>query len=128
MLESACGYLTLAEDLLSEDAEKFSSAYNFGPLDEDARPVEWIVARMTKAWGDGASWFIVGEPSVHEAGYLKLDASRARAELGWAPRLRLSEALDWVVVWHRAQASGADMQAFTLQQIREYEARIRQSE
>ena len=125
VLESARGYLTLAEHLLSEDAAKFATAYNFGPLDEDAQPVEWIVERMTKAWGDGASWFIDGDPGVHEAGYLKLDASRARAELGWTPRLRLAEALDWVVKWHRAQTAEADMQAFSLEQIREYEASIK---
>jgi CDP-glucose 4,6-dehydratase len=59
---------------------------------------------------------------VHEAGYLKLDASRARAELTWTPRLHLGDALEWLVAWYRAQAAGADMQAFSLDQIQAYRA------
>lgn len=125
VLEPLHGYISLAEKLLSADAAKFATAYNFGPAEDDAQPVQWIVERMTKAWGDGASWFQDGDPGVHEAGYLKLDASKARADLGWVPRLRLADALDWTVAWYRAQASGEDMQAFTLGQIRAYEALAR---
>jgi CDP-glucose 4,6-dehydratase len=65
------------------------------------------------------------DPGVHEAGYLKLDASKATADLGWTPRLNLETALRWLVAWYRAWQSGADMQAFTLAQIAAYEALIR---
>ena len=58
---------------------------------------------------------------MHEAGYLKLDASRARAELGWQPRLRLETALAWLVEWYKAQAAGADVPQLTLEQIARYE-------
>ncbi len=125
VLEPLHGYILLAEQLLTADASKFATAYNFGPSEDDARPVEWIVERMTKTWGDGASWFQDGDPGVHEAGYLKLDASKARADLGWVPRLRLADALDWVVEWYRAQAAGADMQVFTLDQIKAYQALVK---
>jgi CDP-glucose 4,6-dehydratase len=40
---------------------------------------------MTQVWYDGASWFKDPEPGVREAGFLKLDPSRTRAKLGWAP-------------------------------------------
>jgi CDP-glucose 4,6-dehydratase len=122
VLEPLHGYILLAEQLLGSEATKHSTAYNFGPSDDDAQTVEWIVERMTQAWGDGASWHLDAEAGVHEAGYLKLDASRARAELGWAPKLRLAQALDWLVAWYRAHQAGADMQAFTLEQIAAYEA------
>ena len=125
VLEPLHGYILLAERLLSANSHNFATAYNFGPSEDDARPVEWIVDRMTKTWGDGASWFQDGDPGVHEAGYLKLDASKARADLGWVPRLRLADALDWTVTWYRAQAAGADMQAFTLEQIRAYQELVR---
>ncbi len=124
VLEPIEGYIRLAERLLAEDGARYATAFNFGPADDDARPVEWIAERMAKQWGDGAEWFVDGERGVHEAGYLKLDASRARAELGWSPRLRLGDALDWLVSWYRAYEAGADMQAFTLQQIAEYESRM----
>ncbi len=58
----------------------------------------------------------------HEAHYLKLDASRAHADLDWTPHLRLETALDWLVQWYRAWQSGADMHAFTLAQIAAYES------
>jgi CDP-glucose 4,6-dehydratase len=123
VLEPVYGYIRLAEQLLTGDA-KFARAYNFGPAEDDARTVAWIADRMAETWGNGASWILDGEPGVHEAGSLKLDASRAREDLGWAPRLRLAEALDWLVAWYRAHASGEEMQAFTLEQIREYELRV----
>jgi CDP-glucose 4,6-dehydratase len=126
VLEPLAGYMALAEGLLARDT-KFASGWNFGPWDDDAWPVEKIAAVMTERWGDGASWVVDSAPSVHEAGYLKLDSSKARAELGWRPRLRLKTALEWVVDWYQAANSGSDMQAFTLSQISSYE-RVIQSQ
>ena len=82
---------------------------------------------MAAAWGEGARWVLDPEPGVHEAGYLKLDASKAQAELGWRPALRLETALEWLVSWYRAQAAGEDMQAYTLAQIEAYEALLRRA-
>jgi CDP-glucose 4,6-dehydratase len=76
---------------------------------------------MVQFWGSNASWKLDPDPGAHEAGYLKLDASRARAELNWRPRLRLETALEWLVAWYKAWQSGADMHRFTLDQIAAYE-------
>jgi CDP-glucose 4,6-dehydratase len=62
--------------------------------------------------------------SPHEAGYLKLDASKARSLLDWRPVLPLAVALDWLVSWFLAWKQGEDMQAFTLRQITNYESRL----
>jgi CDP-glucose 4,6-dehydratase len=121
VMEPLHGYIRLAEQLLTRDP-KFATAYNFGPRDDDAREVVWIVEKMTSFWGDGAKWVLDPDPGVHEAGYLKLDASRARADLGWTPHLNLETALDWLVQWYRAWQAGADMHTFTLAQIAAYEA------
>ena len=122
VLEPVDGYLKLAECLLSPDAARFATAFNFGPAEEDARPVEWIANHLSRTWGGNASWFPDGDPSVHEAAYLKLDATRAHTELGWMPRLRLAETLDWLTEWYRAHAAGAHMQALTMEQIARYRA------
>jgi CDP-glucose 4,6-dehydratase len=59
--------------------------------------------------------------SPHEASYLRLDASRARHDLHWMPRLSLDAALDWLVEWYRTcESSGGSMQAFSLSQIARY--------
>ncbi|MDE1162454.1 MAG: CDP-glucose 4,6-dehydratase [Acidobacteriaceae bacterium] len=122
VLEPLAGYIALAEHLLSADPARYATAFNFGPSDDDAQPVGWIVEKMVNFWGDNASWTLDKAESVHEAGYLKLDASRASAELDWHPRLRLETTLEWLIDWYKAWQSGADMHRFTLDQIAAYEA------
>ncbi len=124
VLEPLHGYILLAEKLLSGDP-RYATAYNFGPTEDDAQPVGWIVEKMTQFWGGGASWILDPDPGVHEAGYLKLDASRARHDLGWRPRLRLETALQWLVEWYKASLTGADLQALTFRQIADYEELLR---
>jgi CDP-glucose 4,6-dehydratase len=121
VMEPLHGYIRLAEQLLTNDP-KFATAYNFGPAEEDAQTVAWIAEKMASFWANGAKWVLDPDPGVHEAGYLKLDASRARADLGWTPHLHLETTLEWLVKWYRAWQAGADMQAFTLAQINAYEA------
>lgn len=121
VLEPLHGYLLLASKLFGADP-KYATAYNFAPADDDARPVHWIADHMTRTWGDGASWFLDDQQGVHEARYLKLDASLARADLGWTPRLKLGEALDWSITWYKAHHAGEDMRALTLAQIEAYQS------
>ena len=123
VLEPLHGYILLAEQLLRRRAH-CASAFNFAPGEEDAWPVERIASKLALQWGDGASWFLDGDPGPHEAGLLRLDASKARAELDWRPRLCIETALEWVVDWYRAWERGSDMHAFTLTQIRQYEALV----
>jgi CDP-glucose 4,6-dehydratase len=119
VLEPIAGYLLLGEKLLAGEA-RFADAWNFGPWDDDAWPVERIATTMARRWGGRATWFRDGQQSAHEAGLLKLDSSKARAELGWQPRLRLDIALEWLVDWYQAWQGGTDMQSFTLKQIEAY--------
>lgn len=121
VLEPTHGYLLLAERLFTGEAQ-FASAFNFGPGDEDARTVERIADYMVAAWGGGASWIRDPETGVHEAGILRLDASKARIELGWRPRLSIDTAIDWSVRWYRACQQGKDMLEFTRNQIDDYAA------
>ena len=120
VLEPLHGYLLLAEKLLAGEAD-FASAYNFGPGDEDIWTVERIATKLVDMWGEGASWIGDSARGVHEAHTLRLDASKARIELGWKPRLGVETALEWSVEWYRACARGEKMREFTLRQIADYE-------
>ena len=66
VLEPLCGYLRLAERL-DADAVGFGEAWNFGPDDASARPVEWIASRIVEQWGDGATWLNEAADAPHEA-------------------------------------------------------------
>jgi CDP-glucose 4,6-dehydratase len=120
VLEPLAGYLLLAQQLLTPGAGA-CEAWNFGPYDHDARPVAWLVAELTRLWGENAAWRLDAAPQPHEAHYLKLDISKARARLNWAPRWSLTQGLQKVVEWYRAQRDGHDMRAVCLAHIEAYE-------
>jgi len=119
VLEPLSGYLMLAQRLW-EDGNAYSEAWNFGPNDEDTRPVSWIAERLTNSWGQGARWIQDSGDHPHEAHYLKLDCSKARSLLEWQPRWHLEKTLDAIVEWHRAYQAGKDMREITHQQIAKY--------
>jgi CDP-glucose 4,6-dehydratase len=120
VLEPLFGYIQLAEQLLAQKKEA-ASAFNFGPGEEDAWPVDRIADALARMWGEGARWVSDAGANVHEAQSLKLDASKARAELGWRPRFNIETALEWTVSWYRAWNQGTDLQRETQSQIAAYQ-------
>lgn len=120
VLEALAGYLAVGARLLGGE-RRFADGWNFGPGDEDARPVQWIVDRMRASWRDETAAPVAETgPIPHEAGLLRLDSSRARGALGWCPALTLGAAIDWIVDWHKAVADGADVRAVTQRQVAHY--------
>lgn len=123
VLEPLGGYLSLAEHLYTQGTT-FAEGWNFGPKDDDARPVQWIVEHMVSSWGQAASWQQDGGTHPHEANYLKLDISKAKARLGWQPRWPLATALELITTWHQAYLDKEDMQKLCLAQIQHYSSAI----
>ena len=126
VLEPLTGYLLLAEKLYAEGAE-FAEGWNFGPDDNDAKPVGWIVEYLC-GQVPGAAWQCDSAPQPHEANTLKLDSSKAKSRLGWKPRWHLPEALAHTLEWHNAWREGADMANFSLCQIRDYESNTHETD
>jgi CDP-glucose 4,6-dehydratase len=120
VLEPLRGYLDLAERLHT-DGQAYAEAWNFGPGEDDARPVAWIADTLAGLWGRGASWRAPAGRHPHETQCLRLDSSKARARLGWRPAMRLPQALASVTDWALARRSGADLRALTLDQIITYQ-------
>jgi len=122
VLDPLHGYLLLAERLLDSSAVA-PAALNSGP--EGSCSVAEVVDRLSEGFGGRPGWRRDAEAQVvPEAAELRLDASRARTELGWSPLLALDEAVDWTVDWHRRQSAGEDARPLTLAQIAAYEERL----
>ena len=119
VLDPLCGYLLLAERL-SSDPDAYAEAWNFGPADDDAKTVSWLVERVVETWGNGARWHTVPSDGLHEAVTLKLDARKARAKLHWTPRLGLDTTLAWTTDWYRRAFHGEPALELTEEQIRRY--------
>jgi CDP-glucose 4,6-dehydratase len=120
VMEPLSGYLKLAE-CLYEHGVCYAEGWNFGPNEEDTRPVGWIVEKMADIWGDGAQWQIDSGDHPHEANYLKLDISKARSRLDWHPALRLQDALKLIIDWSKQRRAGVNVRELTLAQITNYQ-------
>jgi CDP-glucose 4,6-dehydratase len=120
VLDPLAGYLLLAEKLY-RFGKKYAGAWNFGPDKRDARTVEWLVKRLCSLWGKGASYIVDKRRHPHEAGFLMLDASKARKQLGWGPKCDLEMALDKIIEWTKAYRNRKDIRLVCLRQIEEYE-------
>jgi CDP-glucose 4,6-dehydratase len=118
VLEPLSGYLILAQNLY-KNQKKYAEGWNFGPNEKDVQPVDWILDKIISKWPD-SSWELDHNSSPHEAGFLKLDISKAKSKLDWAPVWELSQALEKIVSWHQAWLNKEDMQAVCLAEIKEY--------
>jgi len=120
VLEPLRGYLMLAQRLATEEGSAFAGAWNFGPQEQDARSVHWVMDRLCELWPKDSVWRHDAKPQPHEATYLKLDCAKAHAVLDWWPVLSLEQALGLTVDWYVAHAQGEDMASVTQQQIQDY--------
>ena len=100
VLDCLSGYLLLAEKQYSD--KTLESAYNFGPDDESCVTTGALAELFCKAWGQGAAWRVQGDDGPHEANFLKLDCSKAKAVLGWKPKWDIKTAVEKTVEFARA--------------------------
>ena len=118
VLEPLSGYLVLAQKLY-QNPKEYAEGWNFGPNEQDVKPVDWILDKMISKWPN-SSWEFDSSFSPHEAGFLKLDISKAKSKLGWSPLWSLSDTLEKIVNWHQAWLNKEDMQVVCLAEIKEY--------
>ncbi len=119
VLEPVSGMLMLAGGL-AEGRRDLAGAWNFGPGEDDAKPVAWLADRLTSTWGTGASWRIEPDAGPYEANLLTLASAKARTGLGWTCRWDAGAAVTRATEWYRSFYQGADMADLTRQQINDY--------
>jgi len=127
LLDPLHGYLLLGAKLLQPDAAArapWAEPFNFGP--DVAAPVSELVDTLCRAWGDGGAWTASEQAGPHEAHSLALDASKARARLGWSCRLSLEEAAQWIVDWERRAdgAPPAEVRRLTDEHLQRFSTRL----
>jgi CDP-glucose 4,6-dehydratase len=119
VLEPLSGYLVLAQELFL-NGDSFAEGWNFGPKDEDCKPVSWILDQMVTYWGNNASWSLDKNNNPYEAGFLKLDCSKASNRLKWNPKWNLQLTLKSIIDWHQLYINGADIKNLCLKEINTY--------
>lgn len=119
VLEPLSGYLVLAQHLCTAPHE-YAEGWNFGPKDEDAKPVDWILDKMVEKWQGDSSWQLDQDSHPHEAGFLKLDISKAKSRLHWQPTWHLEQTLERIIQWHQSWLNKEDMQRRCLNEINDY--------
>lgn len=120
VLEPLSGYLVLAQHLFDEGSS-YAEGWNFGPKDEDCKPVSWILDTMVDNWGNGAKWELDKNNNPHEAGFLKLDCSKAAIRLNWSPKWNLENTLESIINWHQNYLSQKNIQEQCLFEIAKYQ-------
>jgi len=108
VLDPLSGYLGYAEALARSAPGVLPDALNFGPDAAETLSVAEIADMAIAAWG-GGSWEPTDAAASVEAPVLTLDASLARAVLGWRPVVQVDEAVQWTVDWLRCTIDGGDL-------------------
>lgn len=124
VLEPISGYLLVAKMLYKYGGD-YAEGWNFGPKENDAKPVKDIIDFFVLNWAKDAKWSIDKNSNPHEAKLLKLDISKAKTKLNWEPIWDLEKTLLSIIEWHESWVAGDDIRKVTLNQINEYEKDIR---
>jgi CDP-glucose 4,6-dehydratase len=100
VLEPLSGYLLLGQKLL-EGKKEFATAWNFGPENTQALSVADVLSKFQKHWPEVNWKNVETEKEFHEAKILKLDCSKAWAELSWRPVWSLDDTLRYTAEWYK---------------------------
>ena len=125
VLEALSAYLLIGQ-LQYEDNDK-SGYYNVGPDERDAVTAGHIAGLFASEWEkeiQGTDYKpletrVQSDGGPHEANYLKLDCSKIKTKLGWAPKWDIDMAIKKTVQWTVSYLKGEGIEAME-KQIKEY--------
>ena len=125
VLEPLGGYLLLAERLMcrSQQENRYTDAFNFGPSLEDNRTVEDLVEEIIKYW-EGAWNDASDQSDPHEAKRLHLHIDKAHHQLGWRPRWKFRTTVERTVKWYKQVQEGRDALSLCMADIYTYQKQI----
>jgi CDP-glucose 4,6-dehydratase len=117
VLEPLGAYLLLAAKM-SEDTTRYSSAFNFGPNEEDMLTVEQLTKTFLESFENGEYKVFAQDKPLHEAKLLLLDSGKAAQMIGWRSQLDAKTAINWTARWYADKHTPAQQKC--MQQIKKY--------
>ena len=99
VLEPLGGYLFLGALMMEEGG--YDEAWNFGPTNDNTKPVKVLVEELIRQYGFGSWEDKSNNNSQHEANLLSLDISKAIQQLKWKPVLNFEETVEYTVEWYK---------------------------
>lgn len=118
VLEPLSGYMLLAQKMWNEPT-KYCEGWNFGPLPESISTVWEVASKVIENYGSGKLNDVSDPNALHEAKLLMLDISKAKFQLGWEPRMSISQCVELTVDWYRRYRN-EEVYEVCLQQINKY--------
>ena len=118
VMDPLLGYLLAIEHAMTRTKWSGFDCWNFGPNPGEELPVSDVVELFQAGW-DGKPHVKFGkrDPGEHEAGLLRVDATKAKIELGWRPCTDNRGAVALAVEWFRLQREGGDARELTSRHI-----------
>ena len=116
VLDPLNGYLLLVEKLWEKGPE-FAEAWNFGPMNQENKPVRWIIDKIKEKFCPDIKLEYGENEDLHEEDALYLDCSKAKERLNWETKINLDLALEWTVGWYQKYEQKSDIKKFTENQI-----------
>lgn len=100
------GYLMLMAGLISDQAPRYTRAWNLGPQDPRHYSVREVLELMSAHWTRPQLDFM--DQPLPEAGALALDSSLARNVLGWLPVWDTEQVVQHTAAWYRDYYAAPD--------------------
>jgi len=119
VLDPLHGYLLLIEKMW-KNGMNYAEGWNFGPIDDDAKSVSWLVKKFEELWGKKISTEYNDNEFYYEAKYLSLDCSKAKKNLDWFPKLDISTSLEWTMKWYKEFFQKKEIRKLTEEQIDQF--------
>jgi len=119
VLDPLSGYINLAEKLWGNQTI-YSEGWNFGPDENEVKPVSWVIEKFNELWKNKINWSIENN-KLHETNNLILNCQKAKSKLGWNPKINTETALRWTIEWYEKYFDGEDMRKVTEEQITKFQ-------
>lgn len=118
VLDCLNGYLLLAYK--QSDNPNLVGEYNFGPDDESCVTTGTLVDLFCSNWNEGASWENKWDGGPHEANFLKLDCTKSKTQLEWAPKWTINKAIEMTISFSKDIRAEKSVELIMKEQVNEY--------